>query len=381
MLESRLNEAQTLKRLLEGKFAPGKCLVFRRGFVLIGRNPKHLAIKDLVTDGNFDCDEEGIKLQAMDNSHVALVSVHLKVEGFSDYRCDRPLTLGVNIASLTKVLKCAKDDDEVVLMANDSADILRLVYNAKGMLPSFVWFYLSLLDGWYETDDSHYIFILASDRVAEYEIKLMDIDQETLGIPDTEYDAEVSMPSSEFTRLCRDLGALGESVRIEVNKEGVRFTSEGDSANGSVLMKPGSAVKSLGESSEKKPKIKKEEDEDAQMDEDASEDDGGVKAEDEDEENEEGEEDSSSKKRKRSKNSSEKVRKGKSKKAKTGDDDDDGESGGVRIAMNQQVNLTFSLKYLQNFAKSSSLCNRVTLSMSNDVPLLVSRRHTLQATR
>ena len=89
------------------------------------------AIKDLVTDGNFDCDEEGIRLQAMDNSHVALVSVNLKTEGFADFRCDRPITLGVNIASLTKVLKCAKDDDEVTLAASDTADVLRLTYNAK----------------------------------------------------------------------------------------------------------------------------------------------------------------------------------------------------------------------------------------------------------
>lgn len=88
-----------------------------------------------MTDGNFDCDEEGIRLQAMDNSHVALVSVKLNSDGFNDYRCDRPLTLGVNIASLTKVIKCAKDDDEVVLSANDGADLLNLVYNAKGERP------------------------------------------------------------------------------------------------------------------------------------------------------------------------------------------------------------------------------------------------------
>ena len=39
--------------------------------------------------------------------------------------------------------------------------------------------------------------------------------------------------------------------------------------------------------------------------------------------------------------------------------------------MNQTVNLTFSLKYLVNFAKSSSLSNVVQLMLSNDVPLLV----------
>lgn len=44
----------------------------------------------------------------------------------------------------------------------------------------------------------------------------------------------------------------------------------------------------------------------------------------------------------------------------------------MRIELNQHVSLTFSLKYLVNFAKSSSLSTVVQLMMSNDVPLLVS---------
>jgi proliferating cell nuclear antigen len=69
----------------------------------------------------------------MDNSHVALVSVHLEPEGFGKYRCDRPIPLGVNLGSLTKVLKCAKDDDRVTLKASDNADVLNLVYEARSM--------------------------------------------------------------------------------------------------------------------------------------------------------------------------------------------------------------------------------------------------------
>ena len=65
----------------------------------------------------------------------------------------------------------------------------------------------------------------------------MDIDADTLGIPDTEYDASVIMPSSEFARIVRDLSGLGESVKIEVSKDGVRFSSDGESANGNILLK------------------------------------------------------------------------------------------------------------------------------------------------
>lgn len=84
-----------------------------------------------MTDANFECNEEGIVLQAMDNSHVALVSVKFAAPAFKRYRCDRPMPLGVNLTSLTKVLKCAKDDDICTLKAADEADVLNLVYEAK----------------------------------------------------------------------------------------------------------------------------------------------------------------------------------------------------------------------------------------------------------
>ena len=140
------------------------------------------AIKDLVQDCNFDCNDSGVALQAMDNSHVALVSMMLKAEAFSPFRCDRNIALGINITSFQKVLRCAQKDDILTLKAEDSPDVINLVFESA-----------------------------ASDRLSEYDIKLMDIDQEHLGIPDTEYAANITMPSAEFQRICRDLGALSES--------------------------------------------------------------------------------------------------------------------------------------------------------------------------
>jgi proliferating cell nuclear antigen len=93
-------------------------------------------------------------------------------------------------------------------------------------------------------------------------MKLMDIDAETLGIPDTEYDARVTMTASEFTRIVRDLSQLGESVRIEVSKEGVRFASEGEAANGSVLLKQTEAAREKYANYGKEDEEAKEEDDD-----------------------------------------------------------------------------------------------------------------------
>ena len=66
-------------------------------------------------------------------------------------------------------------------------------------------------------------------------MKLLDIDSDPLGIPETECEPPVTMAFSEFTRIVRDLSQLGGNVLIEVSKEGVRFASEGEVVNDSVL--------------------------------------------------------------------------------------------------------------------------------------------------
>jgi hypothetical protein len=77
----------------------------------------------------------------MDNSHVALVSVKLDAVGFRKYRCDRLMPLRVNLGSLTKVLKYAKDDDIATIKAGDDADVLNLTFEAKSKL-SFLFLFL-----------------------------------------------------------------------------------------------------------------------------------------------------------------------------------------------------------------------------------------------
>lgn len=77
------------------------------------------AIKDLVKTVNIDANEAGLFIQAMDSSHVALVSLEMKEKGFANYRCDRPITLGLSIENLAKVLKCAGNDDSITLQAGE----------------------------------------------------------------------------------------------------------------------------------------------------------------------------------------------------------------------------------------------------------------------
>ena len=77
MFEARILQGSILKKVLE-------------------------SIKDLVTDANFECTTNGFALQAMDSSHVSLVALMLRSTGFDHYRCDRDVTMGMNLLNMVR---------------------------------------------------------------------------------------------------------------------------------------------------------------------------------------------------------------------------------------------------------------------------------------
>ena len=68
----------------------------------------------------------------MDQSHVSLVALLLQKEFFGSFRCDRSISLGLNLISLSKILKCASKDDSITLKAEDGGDVLTLMFESKG---------------------------------------------------------------------------------------------------------------------------------------------------------------------------------------------------------------------------------------------------------
>lgn len=116
MLELRLVQGSLLKKVLE-------------------------SIKDLVNDANFDCSATGFSLQAMDSSHVALVALLLRSEGFEHYRCDRNISMGMNLTNMSKMLKCAGNDDIITIKADDGSDTVTFMFESPSMLLFFLSFH------------------------------------------------------------------------------------------------------------------------------------------------------------------------------------------------------------------------------------------------
>ena len=56
----------------------------------------------------------------------------LRADGFDHFRCDRNVSLGINLANMGKVLKCCNNDDIVTLKADDQADVSCRPVPARG---------------------------------------------------------------------------------------------------------------------------------------------------------------------------------------------------------------------------------------------------------
>ena len=143
----------------------------------------------------------------MDSSHVALVSLNLSMDGFESYRADSNMVLGVSIANLAKVMKLADNTDSITLQAETEATHLKIIFeNPK------------------------------TERTTEFNLNLITIDSEHLAIPETEYQSVVTINATEFTKICRELFSLSETVQVTTHADFVQFSVEGEVGSGTVKL-------------------------------------------------------------------------------------------------------------------------------------------------
>ena len=144
----------------------------------------------------------------MDSSHVSLVSLIIPSDDFDVFKCEKPITLGLNLNSFYKILKCSSNDDSIFISSSEISDILIIIFES-----------------------------INNDRISEFELKLIKIDTEPLGIPETEYSATISITSSEYRRISSEMITLGDTMQIGISKEGIKFEVEGDIGKATVFLK------------------------------------------------------------------------------------------------------------------------------------------------
>lgn len=160
-------------------------------------------LKDVLSDVNVIFTPMGIKITSMDPTHVSLVELNLHAEKFETFHCPERQVLGISMSSLFKLIKSTSNSDNISFLLKKS--------NTSELII------------WIDNSDKN--------SKTEFHLKLLDLNEETLSIPEVDFDFQVSLPSNDFQKLCRDMQNLSEHIKLYIDNECIKISCEGDFAS------------------------------------------------------------------------------------------------------------------------------------------------------
>jgi|UniRef100_A0AB38ZM73 proliferating cell nuclear antigen len=159
-------------------------------------------LKDILNDVNVYFRPDGMYIVTLDTARTSLVDMHLSADNFEEYHCDQDEVIaGINISNTFKLLKTIT-----------SNDVLKIEITSKEFM------------------DIEIISELKKTK-SSFQLKLLDINESRIEVPDIEMTTVTTLPSSDFQRICRDMSNIGTDIEIRRCKDYIQLRCEGDFAN------------------------------------------------------------------------------------------------------------------------------------------------------
>jgi len=166
------------------------------------------SLKEVLTDINLYFDQNGLKIMTMDNARVALVYVRLNKDKFEEYHINQNIVCGINMIYLYKLLKTVSNNDVLsIFINNNNTNELGIRIENK-----------------------------EKNTITESYLKMLEISEEQLDIPDIQYDSVISMPSVDLQKYCRDLSIISNNVSITNVNSTFILEARGDFASQKIII-------------------------------------------------------------------------------------------------------------------------------------------------
>ena len=143
------------------------------------------SVKEILVDINLVFTQNSIYCTAIDGSKTACVHFFLDTNRFEYYHCaESEVIIGINMSSIHKLIKPITSGDIIVMKI-------------------------------YRTDRFRLHIIIENTEKhtrTTSSLKLLDIDQQILSIPDVVFDNIITMPCIDFQRHCKDMMTVSDKV-------------------------------------------------------------------------------------------------------------------------------------------------------------------------
>lgn len=170
--------------------------------------------RELLLDSTIVADESGLKVVALDSSHVVLVHLRLDAAKFDTFTCVKPLHIGVNMLKLFTLVKTVTNNDVLTLFVDEGDP------NHLGIR--------------IESPDSK--------RRTTYMLNMLDVDAVNIDIPSVDFTTSITMDSGVLLKLVRDMHSHAEKVSISSLDDSIYFKCKGDFCSQETVMGPSSSL-------------------------------------------------------------------------------------------------------------------------------------------
>jgi proliferating cell nuclear antigen PCNA len=136
-------------------------------------------------------------IQGLDSSHACLIEMSMMASWFCGYESG-DMTLGVSCNMLAKVIDCWKEG-HTIEMRCEGEDTLYVTFDGEGTINK------------------------------EFSLPLINIERDNINVPKTDYSMDLTIKSTVFKGIFRELALFSDTVKLDCTEEIVKFLASGDS--------------------------------------------------------------------------------------------------------------------------------------------------------
>lgn len=155
-----------------------------------------VAVSTLVDEATFKLDQNGIRLRAMDPSHVAMVDFEVPKNAFQEYVCDQPIDICVNMSEMLKLLKSVGSDETLEISTGEEGRQLELIFRG--------------------------VFI------RKFVMPTLEMTEEEAPTPKIDFNTKIKMTSSSLKQTMDDASTVSDNVRLEAIPQKITFKAIGN---------------------------------------------------------------------------------------------------------------------------------------------------------
>jgi len=180
----------------------------------------------LFTDNiSVSCSKTHMKMQCMDNAHVAILEMSLPASWFDVYHLanvEETLTIGFNSTYLHRILS-SRDKDQQIQLVHSVEDADRLLIHLTK--PDDIALVATELDNSSIKTKMREKKSTVNTFDKHFELPLIDIEEEGMQIPEIDYAAELSMHSVQFSEIITQLKMFGDTMEVQCSEERIALAS------------------------------------------------------------------------------------------------------------------------------------------------------------